>query len=81
MKERVGFPIAEYEEISPIILGKIKVRLFPQVIILSWVVLLKKRSNNISKRPLTDGKNIKSNIRIKKISIKSNFFTIKFVCL
>ena len=31
MKERVGFPIAEYEEISPMILGKIKVRLFPHL--------------------------------------------------
>jgi hypothetical protein len=81
MKERVGFQIAEYEEISPMILRKNKVRFVLQVIILSWVVLFKKRPNNISKRPLIDGKNIKSNIRIRKISIKSNFFTIKFVCL
>ena len=52
MKERVGFPIAEYEEISPMILSKNKVRFVLQVIILSWVVLLKKKTQQYIKKTI-----------------------------
>ena len=52
MKERVGFPIAEYEEISPMILRKNKVRFVLQVIILSWVVRLKKKTQQYIKKTI-----------------------------
>lgn len=66
MKERVGFPIAEYEEISPMIRGKIKVRFVLQVIILSWVVLLKKKTQQYIKKTINRREKYKKQYKDKE---------------